>query len=317
MSRSSRSSHSFSCFGTALAPFIIFIVVAGLALILVNHQIEKKVADFSNTTSSTVALAEATSTAWIFGVSAPTQASDRLFGVSSSTHAVQELARPSGWRISFSDHRDATLLRTDEVTRLQGKGGWNIPLRDDRGRQYEDVVIWGWFDDTHVALVGRKEESRVVLSVSRIGEMKELFKLLDNANPIGLEGARLWFSTFSPGEGIETAPQGPSTLFSVDGRGATSTVTADTQVIDRVLPEEHGALAYLVEGGQMKVRTPDGKAVWIGSGIPLVWMDATHLLFSVGNEIHVLDVLLAQASLFTTLPGQATFGAPLSSQPLL
>ena len=100
------------------------------------------------------------------------------------------------------------------------------------------------FDQTHAAIVARSDE-RVVLSVSRVGDIAKILSVGDNMYPLGVSNGSLWIATFQPGEGIESPPQGPSDLIRVQGNGATSTVATDPHVIVSALSGTNDNVAYV------------------------------------------------------------------------
>lgn len=244
------------------------------------------------------------------------QPSDRLFLLKLPEKTLEEQTVPKEWRATelsgppTSTHLDVV---SGGVATLVFADGSKVPLRTRPREPYQDVVFLGFFDDTHAALYGRRDE-RFILSVSRAGEVRELYEVPENAEVIGFDtsppyqggvaggqrGSVVWIVSSQPGPGIESPPQGPSALIRVAGDGVIATVATDTHVI--ITARETGdGLAYGTDAGGFIVMR--GSARVAGSGFPLAWIDGQHLLFAQGTSVYLFDLAKSERVPAAILPG--------------
>jgi len=257
----------------------------------------------------------------LLGVPVPKGLSDKLYAVSLPDRHVAPLTVPKGWRLTALQERTPLKLQTnkDGSATLVGRYAsstdlaqkvWFVPVRTSSGKAYDEVSILGMFDPTHVAVAARADD-RVALSISRVGDIRKVITLGDMIYPLGVSQGSLWVSTFQPGEGIESPPQGPSDLIRVSVAGATSTVATDEHVIVSALAGQDGCVAYATESGDLYAQS--GSSTWRGLGLPLAWLDSGHLLFSQGISVYLLDLATSVEMLVNTLPAAPTVGAVSST----
>jgi hypothetical protein len=161
---------------------------------------------------------------------------------------------------------------------------WNVVLRSDNGELYGDPQLVGLFAEKDAAVVASRDGSRQLLDVSRAGGIRKVADVPDNANVLGLQDGSVWLSTFIPGEGIESAPHGPSKLVRIDSDGKQE-VEATTESVINLVVADSGAAAYSTEGGTYSVA---GESDWNAQGKPLVWLPGKRLLIVRGTSLFVV-----------------------------
>ncbi len=289
---SSGESKGFRWISGLIGSLFIGAIFAGLAFTIKTRSLEVSPAASGIFTSSTVVKATL-----LLGIQNPKSDTDKLYALKLPEKQVVEQSVPLNWRVAhlYEANTLSIQFKDDGSTVLTGSG-WNVPLRARSGQPYTTIQVLGMWDANHAALIGITDGDRVLLSVSRIGEVRVLFSFPETVLFLRMQDGRAWFSTFQMGEGIESAPQGPSRLFYALGNGATSTVALETRVITSVVPGQDRALAYGFDDiGNVVVSSTHDQ--WQGKGFPLAWLDADHLFLSRGTEIYLLD--LRQPSLLS------------------
>ncbi len=261
---------------------------------------------YPSSTSVTAATVTA-STTLLFGVPAPKAAADKLFLVSSPDGVAQERVVAKGWRLQALKPTLTVRLtvKADGTSVVTGEG-WNVPVRSTRGVSYNDVQLLGLFDATHAAVMARGDRV-VLLSVSRIGEVRELLRIPDAVLSLDVTQNAAWLSLFQTGEGLEAGPQGPSALVRLTMDGASSTIATDGRVISLLSVGPSGSVAYGFDTGEMVAVTADQKR-WNGIGRPLLWLDARHLVMAQGVAVQIVDVPASQVTPLVDLPAAPMIG---------
>jgi hypothetical protein len=252
----------------------------------------------------------ATSTRILLGVPVPGAASDKLFALTLPERVIQEEQVPTGWRLTVLDsERQGLAIKsgqgTDAALFLTGPAGWNVPLRTRGGLPYQEPVLLGLFDPTHAAVAARSDEPSL-LSVSRVGDIRQVFSIPEDTRPLKMQNGLAWFVTAQSGEGIESPLQGPSSLIRISAEGLSSMAATSSQVIVSVVTGPADALAYVLDSGDTAVRS-QGMS-WVGQGQPLLWLDDRTLVLAKGTSIFVLDLTQRSLSLLATLPAAPAIG---------
>jgi len=243
----------------------------------------------------------ASSTVILFGVPAPSASSDKLFAATLPDGTVKERNVEPGWRIT----RMATLPLTIQASGKSDGGfvlsgtDWDVPLRTKSAAPYQEIALLGMWDASHAALTAQTN-GRVVLSVSRLGEVREAYRIPENANALGFRGGAAWFATYQPGEGIESPPQGPSDLVRVDASGTSTVMATSPQIITSVVVGDSRTFAYQTETGEVFAQR--GERKWYANGRPLLWLDDHRLLFAKGIIVSVVDLETDAIQNAATLP---------------
>lgn len=230
--------------------------------------------------------------------------SDRRFRVALADGKAVEQMVEKGWRISGSMFSEPLLDSSEDVTRLTG-GEWNVVLRAKDGTPYREPVLVGALDRSHV-LVAALHPGPVLLRVSVSGELFEAYKPPEASRYLGTSQGLTWYSTFMPGEGLESEPQGPSELLRVTSDGQAQTVAKDERVIISAVSGPQGAFAYFTDKGEGVARS--GTDAWRGEMRPLVWLDDHRLLLARGTELLLLNLTSAEMRRITDLPAVPTTG---------
>lgn len=237
--------------------------------------------DDAQTTTSTESTTTSTEKL-VFGVSLPKSDRDRLFAMELPSGTVSEEAQEKGWRIIKL--QDASALHV-EGNFLKDGGDWNVPLRDAEGQNYSNAQFLG-LDGDKTAIVLASDTGPELLRIDRSGSVRVLFRLPENATVVGSHDGTTWIATFTPGEGIESEPSGPSTLIRITPDGTRTDLVQETRVIVLVSAFSDGRFAYQTDDGSLVAR--DGEEMWSGHGKILGWHDE-HLIIGQGKNIFQLD----------------------------
>lgn len=243
----------------------------------------------------------ASTTLILFGVPAPSASSDKLFEVTLPDGTVKPRDVEKGWRLTQMDKTTLAIQasgKSDGGFVLAGPD-WNVPLRTKSGAAYQEVAWLGMWDAAHAALTAQTS-GHALLSVSRLGEVREVFSIPENNNALGFHGGAAWFATFQPGEGIESPPQGPSDLVRVDASGTSTSMATSPDIITSVAVGPSGAFAYQTESGEFSAQS--GLMKRNGTGRPLLWLSGHELLFAKGTIASLLDLETGATQSAATLP---------------
>jgi hypothetical protein len=196
-----------------------------------------------------------------------------------------------GWRLPLSSSVYVT-RPTETGAWLLRDATWSVALRNRRGNAYLDPLFVGQLDENHFAVAVIDSDRRILLSVSRTGDIRELLILTDDTVPLGVEDGRVWLVESAPREGIELPPHGPSVVWSIDVRGTTST---------RIIDERRDALVTdVVANGrdvafgtdQSDIRlVDDGQLLNPIKGRSLGWLPDHRLVFLRDRHVCIVSHL--------------------------
>lgn len=191
-----------------------------------------------------------------------------------------------------------------------------IVLRFANGKGLKEGTPVGWWDAETIAVIGRATSTRMVYAASLTGVLTPVAILPETANRIATYSGAVWYITAEPGEGLESPFIPPSSLHRVTRAGKDELlVDSDDQVI----------MTYVPSGDEVAYETQDEalfllsnrvmRDVPLGSGTPLAFRDAAHLLLRRGDSIVSKDVVTGLEEVFMKLPksGAALFPLPASS----
>lgn len=272
-----------------MGPLLVFIVIGGLGLFLLSKRAQTKLQD--PVIPVPALQTRSTEAALLLAFANPRATQDELLRLQLPHGPSSALTVPKGWRASSLPRHGmrVELLADAETYRLVREDGWNVALRSPAGVSYKDPVLVGFFDADHIGVVAHTD-TRVLLDVSRFGEIRVLQVLQDEASVRLVQGGAAWVTTFTPGEGIESEPQGPSTLTRLTRTGASTTKAESPGVISRVVPfsDRSDIFAYGTEQGTFTAMS--GTTSWQGTGVPLVWTTENELIFTQDNKMWRRDV---------------------------
>ncbi len=255
------------------------------------------------TTTTTVQVVAPTSTeTFLFGVIVEKADRDRLFNMVVPGGKVDEVPEPKNWRVANLQGKATLHIETSKDDSrgffLTDGGNWNVALRNGDGQPYTDPEFLG-MDGEKTAFVLATKSGRFLLRIDRSGSIRELFNLPENSNVVGFGGGAIWVATFTPGEGIESDPVGPSMLERISFNGTRTDMVQETRVIDMVIPDSNERYAYRNDDGTMVAR--DGEARWSGDGTILDWANG-RLLIAQGKNVFALTVKDSKLELLGSLP---------------
>ncbi len=240
----------------------------GMAVAPTNNAV--KLLGLPTSTSSTLILLERY---------APKQDRDARFIYDVEGAAVEVSASAPGWRIGSAARAQLTRRTEDGVWSVVNNKR-SVVLRNQRGTLYKDPILVGAFDEDTPILIAVASDARVMFSVSRSGSIHELAVLSDQTAALWVEHDRVWLVESAPQEGIEFSPHGPSSVWSVDKTGATSTDLIDERsdrLVNRMVTNDHGEVALGTDKGDLRVFR-NGQVVRTLNGQPLLWLPDGRLL---------------------------------------
>lgn len=275
MSRRSRSKGRATNW---IVPIIIALVMGGFAYAVSDGAVP--LFGSSSTTgavSSSVSIIEtpaATSSLFEVGVRQPTEDRDIKLLINPNTKEVTPVVVSTGWRVEQLDHRTEDLRfesSEERGFRLTDGKDWNVALRSLTGEAYAEPRLLGTLDERH-ALVLARSDKLYLLNVARAGQVSVVTDIPPDTNVFGLSGGAVWTATFTPGQGLESEPTGPSTLIKITPNGQSeivdSTKTADLFL--GVVADGQNRATWL--GSGVFTGVADGKT-FSGMGMPLAWID--------------------------------------------
>jgi len=247
----------------------------------------------------------ATGTEVLIGVPHPSAASDTLYRFLFSSGELKAETPPVGWRVSSIEKVNDIHIQPPEnpdgAFRLVGSGDWDVVLRAEDGRRYTELQFIGLLNGQTAAVAGRKDGIPKILIVHRNSFVKEAYDFPEFANIQGIHEGALWITTANPGPGLESPQQGPSSAVRIDANGDITVVKTDDDVILHVLPGPSQTLAYLFDGGAYQAES--GSYHWEGTGHPLIWIDATHLLVTDGKVLKMVNLQESKQDIIGELDG--------------
>lgn len=225
-----------------------------------------------------------------------------------SSGTLGEFVSPGG---QFSAHMEAPAKDGASIIRLSRKQGevQFLPLRSDRGQPIVDATLKGWFDEHHLAVIGRVSSTESIVSVQTSGAVVSLARLPENVLWTQMRAGSVWYVVASPGEGIESNPIGPSRLYRV-GLGSISSgdqapvLVEDPQVIQSVVPL-NDLFAITLDTGQSFIRL-DGRRIELDKRRPLLWLPDRRLIVRDGFELAVFDPATSASRKLGTVPEGST-----------
>ncbi len=227
---------------------------------------------------------------------------DDVFVYNVTTGAVSATTTVQGWRIPQATKAYVT-RRSEDSAWVLVDGDWSVVLRDPRGNMYQDPLVVGEFDAQHVAIVAINSDQRQLLSVSQSGSIHLLASLSDQTVPLNVQLGRVWLVETAPQEGIETPPQGPSSVWSVDIGGASSTRLVDERVSSIISSVFVRGNVRLLATDQSDMRIISEKALSQPiSGKPLGWVDDQHMLIQQVGKLCLLSTVTSQVICNGTSP---------------
>ncbi|MCR4278764.1 MAG: hypothetical protein NUV81_02555 [bacterium] len=165
-------------------------------------------------------------------------------------------------------------------------------IRFQDGKTVQDGEPVGWWDSQTFGVVGRLNGERHILAVALSGSVHDVAVLPDIAEQIVIQNGALWYVTLTPGPGLESPPEPPSTLHSVALGGEDTVVyTFKNDAIRRFIIGSTGDIAIQGESGTTEyLKGIDVPASSIEKGMPLLFVREGELLLRRDNSLFLRDV---------------------------
>ena len=238
-----------SCGAFLLGPILVFLLVGGVGFFLLSQKVQEKPPNLvpitvSSTTQETI----------LFAFANPRTLTDEVTALDLPDRTLRVLTPPANWRLSSFERQGMRVeeLPVGDVYRLVREDGWSVVLRDPKGIAYQDPVILGYFDTDHVGVLARTDE-RVLLSVSRFGNVQVVTSVDEASSVRFVKDGFAWMVRFAPSEGIEAPLRGPSALTRVTRTGVSTTMAQSPGAISRVGPflNRTDVFSYATEDGKL------------------------------------------------------------------
>lgn len=193
--------------------------------------------------------------------------------VRSTSTAVRS---PDGRRSAQSaTHRQDA---TSSIEVRYGNESRSYVLRLSNGSGVRDAKPVGWWDDDTVAVFGLTTSTRDVYALDLTGTVRRVAQLPEFIEHVRVEDGAVWYVRVTPGEGLEQPAMPPTELHRVTPDGRDEAVVSESgEVITGYAILTPALLAYQTEKGGA-VLVSDGKAVSLGKGMPLLFLNEEHLL---------------------------------------
>jgi hypothetical protein len=191
-----------------------------------------------------------------------------------------------------------------------------VVLRVPNGGGVKDVILVGWWDDETIAFTGRTTSTRMVYAATLMGSVAPVAPIPDTADRLSMREGMLWYVTAEPGEGLESPFVPPSELHRVSRSGLDERlVRSEAQVVmTYTLRGKH--IAYELQDESMMLHTDSAlPEAPLGTGIPLMFRDAAHLVIQRNGDVISKDVVTGREEMLfhVSESGTMIFSLPESS----
>jgi hypothetical protein len=187
--------------------------------------------------------------------------------------------------------------------RQAGQDAASLVLRDKAGKPLKDASLLGWLDGRSVAFTALASSTRAVYVAAYDGVQRWLAPLPDDTIYLDVRAGAIWYTTATPGEGLESQPRGPSELHRVNSSGEDLLLTKEqNQVIVNVVPWKD-AFSYITDDGQARYSSFDGALrLSLGKRKPLLFTADGALLLRDGFDLALFDPRTAQTQKIGSVP---------------
>lgn len=176
---------------------------------------------------------------------------------------------PDGRRNAYlaSDRRDGS----GAVEVRQGNESTLLVLRQKNGRKIIDEQLLGWLDKDTMALVAVVTSTRNILTLDLNGTLAPIARLPDDAWLVKVADGAVYYARATPGEGIESSQQPPSSLWKVvPGKSLEKVADEPSHVIQNFVASD-GIVVYSTEDNDM-TQIVDGSLKSLGKGLPMLYI---------------------------------------------
>jgi hypothetical protein len=185
-----------------------------------------------------------------------------------------------------------------------------IVLRLKNGSPLRDAQLYGWSGPDRLIVTGIVKGERWAYEADVNGTLSPMGTLPDTAMTVTYRDGHFWYITITPGPGIESPPQPPSELFSLEPglvdppnrswvRSEGHIITGFTFMGTGMM---NGLVAYIQDDGQSFIRAPGGGTTPIGKVRPLMFLDEERLLIRDGYTLYVHDIPSGKVRKLGVLP---------------
>ena len=194
---------------------------------------------------------------------------------------------------------------TPAVIIAKGDSSEEHVIRFQDQRVIRDGEPIGWWDSQVFGILGRLNGERRVFAVSLSGDIRDVAVLPDTAEQVSIQNGTLWYVTLTPGPGLESSPEPPSSLHSVNQKGEDVVVfELKNDTILRFVIGSTENIAIQGESGITEyLKSVDSSVVEIGKGVPLLFVREGELLIRRDNSLILLDIEKKQETSLGTYTG--------------
>jgi hypothetical protein len=180
----------------------------------------------------------------------------------------------------------------------------SIVLRDRRGKALTDVFLLGWIGPRTLAAMAVATSSRGLYAVEINGSVRQIAQLPDDIVYAEARAGAVWYATAKLGEGLESAPSGPSEIRRITPAGDDALVSRDeSRVYQIVVPDGGNRLMYSQDDGQSYLMTIGQEGTkQLGKMRPLGFLPDGRLLMREGFNLVVYDPDKSEPQSLADLP---------------
>jgi len=180
----------------------------------------------------------------------------------------------------------------------------SIVLRDSIGHPLKDALIIGWLSPRIVVASVVSTSSRYAYGFDRDGRVTQLASLPESLAYQSIQCGQLWYATAVLGQGLESAPTGPSDLYSVDAMGDVKTIAHDDSRVFSSLVCGDAGIAYRLDNGEASYlpSEEEAKKVDLGKRTPLAILSDGRILLRDNFELILLDLATQEVTELGSVP---------------
>jgi hypothetical protein len=180
----------------------------------------------------------------------------------------------------------------------------SIVLRDRRGRALSSVYLLGWLGPRTLAAMAVATSTRGLYAIEINGAMRQIAQLPDDVVYAEARAGAVWYATAQLGEGLESAPTGPSEMRRITPAGEDTLVSREeSRVFQIAVPDGHDRVMYTLDDGQAFLATiGQEEREQLGKLHPLGYLPDKKLLLREGFSLVAFDPETGESKSLADLP---------------
>lgn len=179
-----------------------------------------------------------------------------------------------------------------------GKETQELVLRLPDGTPIRSAIPVGWWDERTAAVTGVVTSTRAVFAVSITGSIERVAFLPDEFDHLSIERGAAWYTTETPGPGLEAQPMPPATMERIGRDGAhTIVATENAGLILSYVMNASGMVAYAIalqDGGASRGAVVSDGNMQPVDGVPLLVLKDGAMLLRRQNGKEMSQIILVR-----------------------